>query len=147
MANWQWFGSIHRAVYRATGGRIGGSLVGLDMLLITTTGRRSGEPRTTPMPFYRDEGRLVIVASNGGAEVDPAWWKNLQAEPTAEVEIGRDRCAVRAALATPGERERLWPLLKAWNPNYRRYESRTQREIPVVILTPTPASPSRPGRP
>jgi deazaflavin-dependent oxidoreductase (nitroreductase family) len=136
MASWQWFGQLHRAVYRATGGRIGGRLAGLDMLLLTTTGRRTGQARTTPMPFYREGERLVIVGSNGGADVDPAWWKNLQACPEAEVEIGRERLAVRAALATPEERARLWPALQAWNPNYRRYEKKTSRIIPVVVLTP-----------
>lgn len=136
MANWQWFGRIHRAVYRATGGRIGGNLVGLDMLLLTTTGRKSGLPRTTPMPFYRDGERLVIVGSNGGADTDPLWWKNLQSDPVCEVEIGRDRRKVRASLASDAERAELWPRLKAWNPNYRRYESKTRRQIPVVLLTP-----------
>lgn len=137
MANWQWFGRLHGAVYRATGGRVGGRLVGLDMLLLTTTGRKSGLPRTTPMPFYREGERLVIVGSNGGADVDPLWWKNLQASPTGEVEIGRVRLPVRAELASEEERARLWPLLREWNPNYRRYESKTRREIPVVVLTPT----------
>jgi len=137
MANWQWFGRLHRGVYRATGGRIGGRLVGLDMLLLTTTGRKSGLPRTTPMPFYRDGERLVIVGSNGGADVDPLWWRNLQASPVGEVEIGRERLTVRAELASTEERARLWPVLSKWNPNYRRYASKTRREIPVVLLTPT----------
>lgn len=139
MGNWQWFGRIHRAVYRATGGRLGGSLIGLDMLLLTTTGRRSGERRTTPMPYFRDGDRYVIVGSNGGADDDPLWWKNLQADPLGEVVIGRDAQPVRAALADPHERSRLWPQLKTWNPNYRRYESRTKRALPVVILSPTAA--------
>ena len=107
------------------------------MLLLTTTGRKSGLPRTTPMPFHRDGERLVIVGSNGGADVDPLWWKNLEASPIGEVEIGRERLSVRAALASAEERERLWPVLTEWNPNYRRYESKTRREIPVVLLTPT----------
>lgn len=144
MASWQWFGRLHRAAYRATGGRVGGRLVGLDVLLLTTTGRRTGLPRTTPMPFYRDGDRLVLVGSNGGADTDPAWWKNLQATPEAEVEIGRERLAVRAALATPEDRDRLWPRLKEWNANYRRYETKTTRRIPVVILTPEPSRGSRP---
>jgi len=144
VASWQWFGRLHRAAYRATGGRVGGRLVGLDVLLLTTTGRRTGLPRTTPMPFYRDGDRLVLVGSNGGADTDPAWWKNLQATPEAEVEIGRERLAVRAALATPEDRDRLWPRLKEWNANYRRYETKTTRRIPVVILTPEPSRGSRP---
>ena len=137
MANWQWFGRLHRAAYRATGGRIGGRLVGLDMLLLTTTGRKSGAPRTTPMPFFRDGDRFVIVGSNGGSDRDPLWWKNLLADPRAAIEIGRERHAVLARLATTEERARLWPLLREWNPNYRRYERRTRREIPVVLLAVT----------
>jgi deazaflavin-dependent oxidoreductase (nitroreductase family) len=136
MAGWQWFGRLHARVFRATGGRIGGRLVGLDVLLLTTTGRRSGLARTTPMPYFRDGERLVIVGSNGGADTDPAWWLNLQSHPDAEVVIGRDRLAVRAALASPEDRARLWPALKRWNPNYARYEKKTPREIPVVLLTP-----------
>lgn len=136
MANWQWFGQLHRAVYRATGGRIGGNLVGLEMLLLTTTGRKSGLPRTTPMPFFRDGEHLVIVGSNGGADVDPLWWKNLQADPVGEVEIGRDKLSVQASIANAEDRTRLWPQLTTWNPNYRRYESKTRREIPVILLMP-----------
>ncbi len=136
MANWQWFGQLHRAVYRATGGRIGGNLVGLEMLLLTTTGRKSGSPRTTPMPFFRDGEHLVIVGSNGGADVDPLWWKNLQADPVGEVEIGRDKLSVQASIANAEDRTRLWPQLTTWNPNYRRYESKTRREIPVILLMP-----------
>ena len=134
MANWQWFGTLHRGLLRKTGGRWGKRLVGLDMLLLTTTGRRSGEARTTPMPYYRDGDRFVIVASNGGSDDDPHWWKNLQTDPRGEIEIGRERIAVKARLATSAERARLWPELKAWNLMYRRYETKTTREIPVVVL-------------
>ena len=87
------------------------------------------------MPFYRDGDDLVIVGSNGGSDRDPLWWKNLQAHPRAEVEVGAEHLTVTAALASPEHRARLWLLLKAWNPNYGRYESRTEREIPVVVLT------------
>ena len=140
MANWQWFGRLHTAVYRATRGRVGGRLVGLEMLLLTTTGRRSGLRRTTPMPVFRDGAHMVIVGSNGGADTDPLWWKNLQQDPRAAIEVrGGHRQRVRARLATPDERARLWPRLTDWNPNYRRYEARTAREIPVVMLEADPA--------
>ena len=134
MANWEWVTRIHRAIYRGSGGRIGRRLAGLDMLLLTTTGRRSGQPRTLPLACFPDGDDWIVVASNGGQDHPPAWWLNLQARPDALVQLGRERRAVRAQLATGAERERLWPELKRRNPAYARYERKTSREIPVVIL-------------
>lgn len=136
MGSWQWFGRMHRWVYRRTGGRVGANLAGLPMLLLTTTGRRSGAPRTTPLTCMPDGDDFVIVGSNNGGPTDPAWWLNLQADPHAEIQLRRDRHRVTARLATGAERERLWPLLQDFNPAYRRYEKKTEREIPVVVLTP-----------
>ena len=133
---WAWFGDIHRAVYRATGGRIGGHMAGLAMLLLATRGRRSGELRTVPMPFFRDGDDFVIVGSNNGAPRDPAWWFNLRAKPEAEIQVMREHIPVRARLATTEERARLWPLLTAYNSAYLGYEKKTSRLIPVVILSP-----------
>lgn len=137
MANWQWFGRIHTRIYEATGGRIGGKLVGLDMLLLTTTGRKSGLPRTTPMPYYRDGDAWVIVGSNGGAPANPAWLANLQAKNRAEIRVRGETYAVTSRIALPEERARLWPELKLWNRNYQRYEKKASREIPVVLLEPS----------
>ncbi len=134
MADWQWFGKLHRASYRATGGMIGGKLAGLPMLLLTTTGRTSGQLRTTPLPYLRDAETFIIVGSNNGGPRDPHWWLNLLARSSAEIQVMRDRIPVEARLAGGSERERLWPLLVAFNPPFGRYEKMTEREIPVVVL-------------
>jgi deazaflavin-dependent oxidoreductase (nitroreductase family) len=134
--NWSWVGHTHRAIYRATGGRLGSRLPGLDVLLLTTRGRKTGLERTLPMPYFRDGNDYILVGSNGGLPRDPAWWFNLQAEPNASVLIRREVVAVHARLASPEERERLWPRLTRENPNYARYARKTSREIPVIVLTP-----------
>jgi deazaflavin-dependent oxidoreductase (nitroreductase family) len=134
MGSWQWFGNMHRAAYRATGGRIGHNLAGLPMLLLTTTGRRSGEPRTTPLTYMDDGDHWVIVGSNNGGPSDPAWWFNLQSEPNANIQVRGNTHRVRAHLATGEERAGLWPTLKNHNPAYARYEKKAPREIPVVVL-------------
>lgn len=134
MASWDWFTVLHRAVYEKTDGRLMARLAGIDMLLLTSTGRKTGQPRTLPLACFRDGDDVVVVGSNNGQDHDPAWWKNLQASPEAEVRLGRERFAVRAELATGAERERLWPWLIERNPVYARYAKRTSREIPVVLL-------------
>jgi deazaflavin-dependent oxidoreductase (nitroreductase family) len=136
VANWAWVGHVHRAIFLATNGRIGGRLPGLDVLLLTTTGRKTGLERTLPMPYFRDADDYIIVGSNGGQDRDPAWWLNLQAEPSARVRIGQREQSVRARLARPEERERLWPRLTRENFNYARYAKKTTRQIPVVVLSP-----------
>jgi deazaflavin-dependent oxidoreductase (nitroreductase family) len=135
MASWQWFGRLHARIFRATKGRLGGNLIGMPVLLLTTTGRKSGQARTTPMPFYTHGDDFVIVGSNNGEPRDPAWWLNLQADARAEIQVRGDEIAVRGRLAEPDERARLWPELLAFNPRYAVYEKRTTREIPVVILS------------
>jgi len=136
MANWDWFGRIHRAVYRASGGRVGARLAGLDMLLLTTTGRKSGEPRTQPLACFADGDDWVVVASNGGQDHHPAWFLNLEACPDAHIQVGSEQRAVRAQVAEGAERARLWPWLVERNPIYGRYAKRTGRRIPVVVLRP-----------
>jgi len=136
MANWDWFGRIHRAVYRASGGRVGARLAGLDMLLLTTTGRKSGEPRTQPLACFADGDDWVVVASNGGQDHHPAWFLNLEACADAQIQVGSEQRAVRAQVAEGAERARLWPWLVERNPIYGRYAKRTGRRIPVVVLRP-----------
>ena len=133
---------LHRLVYRTTGGRIGGTALDLSILLLTTTGRKTGRPRTRPLCFLPDGDTLVVVASNGGKDWFPDWWLNLVADPHATVEVGRDRRPVVARRATPDEHARLWPALTAVAPGYLRYRARTEREIPLVLLErPEGASP------
>ena len=134
MANWQWFGQIHTAIYRATRGIIGGKLPGLPVLLLTTIGRKSGEPRTSPLPFFRDADRFIVVGSNNGGPRDPHWWLNLSAQPAAEIQWMGERIPIKARLASGPERERLWPALVEFNPPFAQYQTLTEREIPVVIL-------------
>lgn len=134
MANWSWFTKLHRAVYEKSDGRLMARLVGIDMLLLTTTGRKSGEPRTLPLACFRDGDDLVVVGSNNGQDRPPAWWLNLQAKPEARIRFGREVFDVRAERATGAEHERLWPWLKQQNLQYAKYERRTDREIPVVVL-------------
>ena len=126
----------HSALYRASGGRIGGRMLGMPVLLLITHGRRSGKSRTIPLLYVRDGDSIVVVASNGGSDYVPAWWLNLRSNPDAEVEIGRGRTRVTARKASPDERARLWPEFTSRFSGYAKYATRTVREIPVVILEP-----------
>jgi F420H(2)-dependent quinone reductase len=127
---------VHRALYRLTGGRVVGRVWNLEILLLTTTGRKSGAARTTPLCYFPDGEDLVVVASNGGKDWYPDWWLNLMNDPRATVEIGRTRRRVVARAATPDERSRLWGALTARAPGYLEYERRTSREIPLGLLRP-----------
>jgi len=136
-------GVLHRAVYRVSGGRVGGRIWGLSILLLTTTGRKTGRVRTTPLCFLPDGGDLVVVASNGGLPWFPAWWLNLQAQPRATVRVGRVTRAVVARPAAPEERARLWAAITTIAPGYLEYERRAPREIPLAILQPSEGSDDR----
>jgi deazaflavin-dependent oxidoreductase (nitroreductase family) len=129
-------GALHRLLYRASGGRIGGRLWDLPVVLLTTTGRKSGKKRTVPLCSFRDGDDVVVIASYGGLDQPPAWWLNLEANPAGEVLAGRERRAVTARNAAGDERTRLWSEVTARAPGYLEYERRTAREIPVVILEP-----------
>lgn len=126
----------HTRVYRETNGETGYIWNGVPTLLLTTTGRKSGEPRTTPLIFARDGDDYLVVASMGGAPSHPAWYLNLQANPEAEIQVKGNHIRVTARTATPEEKPRLWDVVRGPWPNYDVYQSRTGREIPVVILTP-----------
>jgi F420H(2)-dependent quinone reductase len=126
----------HLVVHRLSRGRFLGGVAGMPVLLLTTTGRRSGKPRTTPLTFFRDGTDLVVVASNGGADRPPDWSLNLQQNPRAVVEIGTDELTVQGRTASAEERERLWVGITATYSGYARYQKKTARQIPVLILTP-----------
>ncbi len=128
------FIGAHRAVYSLSDGRIGGRMGAQRILLLTTTGRRSGEQRTVPLVFFEDGERLVLIASNGGAPHDPLWWQNLKQNPEALVQVDAEKRRMRARVASTEERARLWPRVKQENPAYAGYERKTTREIPVVLL-------------
>jgi len=129
-------GEDHVKAYRETDGEVGYLWNGVPILLLTTTGRRSGQPRTTPLIFARDGDDYLVVASMGGAPQHPKWYLNLVADPQAEIQVNADHNAVTARSATPDEKPRLWDIVREQWPNYDVYQSRTDRDIPVVILTP-----------
>jgi deazaflavin-dependent oxidoreductase (nitroreductase family) len=128
-------GRAHTVLYRLSRGRLAGSISGIPVLLLTTTGRRSGKQRTTPLLYFRDGDDLVVIASNGGEDRAPAWWLNLHAHPGAAVTMRGEAVAVTAADATPDVHARLWREITARFPGYAAYQRRTTRPIPVVILT------------
>ena len=130
----QLFGPEHVRVYRETGGERGYHWRGTEILLLTTTGRRSGEPRTTPLIHRVDGDRWVIVASKGGAPEDPAWFVNMQADPDATIQVLAEEIPVRMSVAGGEERTRLWGLMTEVWPAYDEYQAKTDREIPVVVL-------------
>lgn len=127
---------VHVALYRASGGRIGGRFKVAPVLLLTTTGRKTGKRRTTPLLYGEDDGRYVIVASVGGAPRHPAWYLNLSGNPEATIQVGGRKVKVHAETAPPDERPRLWALMTGMYPGYDDYQAKTSREIPVVTLTP-----------
>jgi deazaflavin-dependent oxidoreductase (nitroreductase family) len=128
---------VHVAVYRATNGRIGHRFpVVPDMLLLDHVGAKSGTRRTSALAYVDDPPNVVVVASKGGHPKHPAWFHNLKANPDVTVQIGSERRPVRARVAAPEERERLWPMALKVYPPYRTYQERTEREIPLVILEP-----------
>ena len=130
----QLFGAEHVRVYRETGGERGYDWRGAKVLLLTTTGRTSGEERTTPLIHGVDGDRWVIIASKGGAPDHPAWYLNLQADPNVTIQVGPDVIPATARTADGEERERLWTaMLDEW-PAYDDYQAKTDREIPVVVL-------------
>jgi deazaflavin-dependent oxidoreductase (nitroreductase family) len=134
------FAALHRCAYQLTGGALGGRILGAPVLLLTTTGRQSGKLRTTPLLYLEDGAALVVIASNGGAPSHPGWFLNLEADPEVEVQVRRERRALRAHRASPSERERLWPRALAVYKAYEDYQRKTEREIPVVLLESPPDS-------
>ncbi len=128
--------SLHVATYRATGGAIGHRVGPLPNLLLTTRGRRTGKPRTTPLTYIAVDGMLALVASNFGSRTEPQWFRNLLAHPEAKVRLKRRRWSVSARLATPEERERIWPAALTIWPAWAGYANRAHREIPLILLEP-----------
>ena len=123
--------------FRANGGRLGGSFEGAPLLLLHTTGARSGKERVNPMMYQAVDGAYAVFASKAGAPTSPDWYHNLRAHPTATVEIGDRTFDVKARFAEGGERDRIWATQKERYPGFADYEAKTTRTIPVVILEPT----------
>jgi deazaflavin-dependent oxidoreductase (nitroreductase family) len=135
----RFFTGVHSRVYRWTGGRVGGSIGKARVGLLTTTGRRTGARRTTPLNILLDGERMVLIASNGGAVTHPDWYLNLVAHPDVEVRLGETVHRMRARTADATERSSLWERAVGTYSGYTGYQGRTDREIPVVILEPPPS--------
>ena len=131
------FTGFHRALYQFSGGRLGSRFGKMPMLLLTTTGRKTGKPRTTPLTYLSDGRDYVLIASNGGKDWPPAWFGNLAVHPEAAIQVGRMMIPVTASVADAEQRGRLWPIVLKRYPNYAGYASKTSREIPLVLLHPT----------
>ena len=129
---------LHRRLYQLTGGKIGATTPGgkLKVLLLTTTGRKSGLQRTHPVMYYRDGENFVIIASNAGADKPPLWFMNLLKSPEATVQVGSMTQGIVAREASAEERAHLWPILTELHPVFAAYQSFTTRQIPVIILRP-----------
>lgn len=124
----------HLRKYLASDGADGHIWNGVPTLLLTTTGRKSGDARTLPLIYGKDGERFVIVASRGGALDHPGWYKNLVAQPSVKLQVAAERFAARASTAQGAERKRLWQVMTRIWPAYDEYQAKTAREIPVVIL-------------
>ncbi len=122
------------AAFRSNGGKGIGPFADRPVLLLTTTGAKSGQPRTTPLVYTKDGDRIVVIASKGGAPTHPAWYHNLVAHPEVTIELGQERFQARAVIAAGQERERLYRQQAAQMPGFAEYERKTTRQIPVVLL-------------
>ena len=134
-SKWDWVAE-HTRMYLDSGGTEGHESNGVRTLVLATTGRRTGEPRRTCLIYGTSGEDYVVVASKGGADEDPAWFKNLQADPIVGVQVGTRRFTARARVASPAERGSLWPRMARMFPLYDEYAQKTDRVIPVVVLTP-----------
>jgi len=130
----KYFGGMQTTLYRATGGKLGGTLKGAPVLLLTTKGHKSGQPRTVPLLFLRDADRYYLVASKGGFPTHPAWYLNLSAEPQVHVQLGAEHHDRRARTLSEEEKAAVWPRLVEMWPDYQAYQERTDRSIPVVAI-------------
>jgi len=127
--------AIHNFLFRISGGRLGARFVGAPALLLTVTGRKSGQPRTVPLLYMKDGDDFIIVASKGGDPKHPTWYLNLEANPDALVEIGSTKVRVRATRVSAEEKAELWPrIVKAYR-GYEEYQKKTERDIPVIRLS------------
>jgi deazaflavin-dependent oxidoreductase (nitroreductase family) len=130
----QLFGDEHIRQYRETGGDYGHDWQGTQTLLLTTTGRKSGEPRTTPLIYGRHGDDYLVVASKGGADQAPGWYENLRAQPEVQLQVLDETFTARARTASDDEKPELWKTMVGEWPAYDEYQGKTDREIPVVVL-------------
>ncbi|HSR95031.1 MAG TPA: nitroreductase family deazaflavin-dependent oxidoreductase [Solirubrobacterales bacterium] len=132
----RWTGKLNTPLYRLSGGRVGGKINEAPVLLLRTTGRKSGQQRTVPVVYLADGENLVVIGSNAGHSRTPAWSLNLKANPEAEVEVGRERRPVRARVAEGDERAEIWRKHNEQYSGFDEYEARTDRDIALFVLEP-----------
>jgi len=120
--------------FRANGGKVSGMFAGAPLLLLTTTGARSGQPRIAPLVYTTDNNRVVVIASKGGSPTHPDWFHNLRANPEVTVELGTETFPARATIAKGTERQRLFDQMAAQMPNFAEYQRNTTRQLPVIVL-------------
>lgn len=128
--------AIFTFLYRLTNGRLGGQVQGLQVLLLTTVGRKTGKKRTTPLGYFIDNGSYIVIASNAGFDTNPAWFYNLRTNPRVMIELGDQKMEAEAEIAGPKRRDPLWGRLISLAPGYANYSKKTNREIPMVVLHP-----------
>jgi deazaflavin-dependent oxidoreductase (nitroreductase family) len=120
--------------FRANEGKVGGMFAGAPLLLLTTTGAKSGQPRIAPLAYTTDNGRWVVIASKGGAPTHPDWFHNVRANPEVKVEVGKETFPARATVPEGAERQRLFEQMAAKMPNFAEYQRNTTRKLPVIVL-------------
>ena len=120
--------------FRANGGKVNGQFAGASLVLLTTTGAKSGKERTNPLVYFKDGDHIIIVASKGGAPTNPDWYYNILAHPDVTLEIGTERFQAHAVVAEDAERDRIFAAVSQSNPGFAQYQQQTTRKIPIVIL-------------
>ncbi len=135
MPDFSLFGDAHVREYEATGGKTGHDWNGTSCLVLRTRGRKSGEIRKFPLIYGRDGDDYVVVASKGGAPEHPGWYQNLLAHPDVEIQVWGEVIPVRARTGTAADKKRVWPIMTAQWPDYDAYQTKTGRDIPVVLLS------------
>ena len=132
----RFFLAVSVYLYRLTRGRFGGHVQGLDVLLLTTVGRKTGKTYTTPLGYFTEDGNYIITASNAGFNTNPGWFYNLRANPRVEIEVKDQKIEAEAKVAQLEKRKSLWSKLVSLSPAYAKYATKTIREIPLIILHP-----------
>ena len=134
MADWKFVTVAHRALFRWSGGRVGASMGGIDIVMVDTIGRKSGKVRTIPIACYPCGDDVAVVASNNGSDKDPLWLLNLRAQPEVDIQLGRQRYRSRAEELSREEAEKLWPAIIENNPRQAQYREQSSRELPIICF-------------
>ena len=132
----QLFLNLHILIYRISGGKLANKMVNMEVLILHSIGRKTGKKRVIPITYFKENDDYILTASNGGAPKNPGWYHNLKNNPQTVIEINNKTIPVTARQASPQEKERLWAKLITITDQYKKYKNRTNRDIPMMILTP-----------